>query len=163
MSLPAGGAFVGLTSNQVKLITSSDGLSWTAPLVITTGAADKVYPAVAANAGRIFVSYYTRAYSPTTTDCQAMLQDTTTGTLSYLPGPVCLDYASKSSTDNFTAETRLTSQSSNPYITFAGSFIGDYTGAALTSSGSALGVWADFRGNPGLTDPNMDVDVAYGK
>jgi hypothetical protein len=158
-----GGAFVGPTSNQVKLITSSDGLSWTAPLVITTGAADKVYPAVAANAGRIFVSYYTRAYSPTTTDCQAMQQDTSTLALSYLPGPVCLDYASKSSTDNFSAETRLTSQSSNPYITFAGSFIGDYTGAALTPSGSALGVWADFRGNPGLTDPNMDVDVAYGK
>jgi hypothetical protein len=158
-----GGSFVGPTSNQVKLITSTDGLTWSAPLVITTGAADKVYPAVGANAGRIFVSYYTRAYSPSTADCQAMYQDTTNGTLSTSGGPVCLDYASRSSSDGFANETRLTNQPSNPYITFAGSFIGDYTGAVITSGGSALGVWADFRGNPGITDPNMDVDVAWGK
>ncbi len=82
---------------------------------------------------------------------------------SLLPGPVCLDYASRSSSDDFTVETRLTNQSSNPYISFAGSFIGDYTGAVVTSNGSALAVWADFRGNPGVTDPNMDVDVAAGK
>jgi hypothetical protein len=158
-----GGSFLGPTSNQVKLITSTDGINWTSPTVITTGAADKVYPAVAANDGRIFVSYYTRAYSPNTPDCQAMVQDTTDGTLSLLPGPVCLDFASRSSTDNFASETRITAQSSNPYLSFAGAFIGDYNGAAMTSDGSALTVWADFRGNPGITDPNMDTVVATGK
>jgi hypothetical protein len=154
-----GGSFVGPTSNQVKLITSNDGVNWTSPSVISTGAEDKVYPSVGFNAGRIIVGYYTRAYSPNTADCQAEVQDTTTGTLSTIPGPVCLDYAARSSSDGFASETRLTSESSNPYITFAGSFIGDYTGAAVNATGSGFLVWADFRGNPGVTNPNMDALV----
>jgi hypothetical protein len=72
---------------------------------------------------------------------------------------VCLDYAARSSSDGYSAETRLSTQSSNPYITFAGSFIGDYTGAAVNNSGNGFLVWADSRGNPGVTNPNMDVDV----
>jgi hypothetical protein len=156
-----GGSFVGPTSNQVKLITSSNGVNWTAPQVITSGVEDKVYPAVGANAGRIVISYYTRAYSPTTDDCKAALLDTSNNSVIPFGGPVCLDYAMRSSNDNFASETRLTNQSSNPYITFAGSFIGDYTGAVVTASGKALTVWADFRGNPGVTLPNMDVDVAH--
>ncbi len=158
-----GGSFSGVTSNQVKLITSTNGTSWTAPMVITTGATDKVYPAVGANAGRIFVSYYTRAYSLDIAACQAEVQNTTTGVLSLIPGAVCLDYAFKSSADSFDVETRLTSQSSNPYITFAGSFIGDYTGAVVSSANSAAAAWADFRGNPGVTWPNQDIDVAFNR
>ncbi len=158
-----GGTFSGVTSNQVKLITSTNGTSWTSPAVVTPGAVDKVYPAVGYNAGRIYISYYTRAYSPNTPDCQAMVQDTTTGTLSLLPGAVCLDYAFRTSSDGFATEIRLTNQSSNPYITFAGSFIGDYTGAVVSSGNSAASAWADFRGNPGVTDPNMDIDVAFNR
>lgn len=154
-----GGTFVGPTSNQVKLITSSDGTSWSAPQVITAGPEDKVYSAVGFNAGRLIVTYYTRAYSPTTDDCEAMQLDTTTGTLSLIPGPVCLDYAARSSSDSFATETRLTTQSSNPYITFAGAFIGDYTGAAVDATGKGFASSADFRGNPGVTNPNMDMDV----
>jgi len=158
-----GGSFVGPTSNQVKLISSNDGLTWSAPRVITSGASDKVYPAVGANAGRVVVSYYTRAYSPTGVACQAAGLDTATNALVHFGGPICLDYAMRSSGDDFASETRLTSESSNPYITFAGSFIGDYTGALVDSTGSAYAVWADFRGNPQITDPNMDVNVAFGK
>ncbi len=158
-----GGSFSGVTSNQVKLITSNNGLTWSAPRVLTSGSADKVYPAVGANAGRIVVAYYTRAFSPATPDCQVGLLDTVTNAVTTTGGPVCLDFALRSSTDNFASETRLTNQSSNPYITFAGSFIGDYTGAVVKADGSALAVWADFRGNPNITNPNMDVDVAYGK
>ena len=158
-----GGSFVGPTSNQVKLITSENGTTWTDPMVITPGETDKVYPAVGANAGRIYVSYYTRAYSPSTDDCKAQVQNTTNGTLSLLPGAVCLDYASRSSTDNYVSEARLTNQSSNPYITFTGSFIGDYTGAVVSADNLASSAWADFRGNPGVTNPNMDIDVSYGR
>jgi BNR repeat-like domain len=154
-----GGHFVGPTSNQVKLLTSSNGTTWSAPQVITTGAADKAYSAVGFNAGRLIVTYYTRAYSPDTDDCHAQVQDTTTGTLSLLPGPVCLDYAARSSSDAFASETRLTTDSSNPYITFAGAFIGDYTGAAVDRTRAGFAAWADFRGNPGITNPNMDMDV----
>ncbi len=158
-----GGSFSGTTSNQVKLITSTNGTSWTSPTVITSNAFDKVYPAVGANDGRVYVSYYTRSYSPTTTDCQAEQMNTVTLVLSHIPGAVCLDYAYRSSGDSFASETRLTNQSSNPYITFAGSFIGDYTGAVITSSGKAFSAWADFRGNPDVTLPNMDIDVAIDK
>jgi hypothetical protein len=158
-----GGSFVGPTSNQVKLITSNDGTSWTSPTVVTTGAADKVFPCVGANDGRISIGYYTRAYSPSTDDCKRALLDTETLDITVDGGPVCLDYAQRTSDDSYASENRLTNQSSNPYILFAGSFIGDYTGGVVDENGNAAHVWCDFRGNPGTTDPNQDVDVAYGQ
>jgi hypothetical protein len=45
---------------------------------------------------------------------------------------------------------------------FSGSFIGDYTGVAVDSDGTAHAVWTDNRGNPGLTTPNQDTVVANG-
>jgi hypothetical protein len=68
-----------------------------------------------------------------------------------------------SSADDYASETRLTGQSSNPYIQNAGSFIGDYTGAAVDASGRAYASWTDFRGNPGIAAPNMDIYVAFGR
>ena len=168
-----GFGFTGTTSNQVKLVTSSDGLNWTPPRTITTGPADKVYPSVGANFGRVAVGYYTRAYSPVpsgapgdaTRGCGITELDSVTG-LTVLPtdaaraaAPVCLDWALRSSTDNFAKETRVTSESSNPYTLFSGSFIGDYTGTAVAGDGKAVSVWTDFRGNPGTTSPNQDVVV----
>ena len=158
-----GGSFVGPTSNQVKLITSSDGVHWSAARVLTSGPSDRVFPAVAANAGRIAVFYYTRAFSPATDDCRAALLDTSTNAITIIGGPVCLDYAMVSSTDGFATETRLTNQSSNPYVQGAGTFIGDYTGAAMDAIGNAYAAWADNRGNPGITAPNQDIDVAFGQ
>ena len=167
-----GSTFSGTTSNQVKLVTSTDGITWTAPRKITTGAADKVYPSVGANAGRVVVGYYTRAYSPMPTAanrvCGIMERDSTTGIVvpptdsARANAAVCLDWAVRSSTDDFAAETRVTRQSSNPYILFAGSFIGDYTGTAVAADGKAVTVWTDFRGNPGLTNANQDVVVGSG-
>jgi hypothetical protein len=169
----AGGAasFSGLTNNQVKLVTSADGKTWTAPQQITSGA-DKVYPAVGANAGRTVVGYYTRDYSPvpTATDhsCQRGLLSTTdpgyptspTTPVHYVDlAPVCLDYAFSSSSDNFAGETRVSSQSSNPYLQFSGSFIGDYTGVAVDPAGGVHSAWTDDRGLPGTTTPNQDTIV----
>lgn len=154
------------TSNQVKLVTSSNGLTWTAPRVLTNSdTADKVFPTVAAMNGRIMVGYYTRSYSPVPTDadnsCGTAYLSLTTGAILNEPaeGPVCLDYAARSSTDDFASETRLSSVSSNPFILFAGSFIGDYTGVALDEDGNGYSVWTDFRGNPGTTTPNQDAVV----
>jgi hypothetical protein len=73
--------------------------------------------------------------------------------------PVCLDYAFSSSTDDFKSETRLTSQSSNPYLQFSGSFIGDYTGVAVDPAGGVHTAWTDNRGLPGATTPNQDTVV----
>ncbi len=167
-----GTSFTGTTSNQVKLVTSANGITWTAPRNVTKGGADKVYPSVGANGGRIVIGYYTRAFSPhptaTNRVCGIMERDATTGKVVLPTDParaaaaVCLDWAARSSTDNFSAETRMTRQSSNPYITFAGSFIGDYTGTAVGANAKAVTVWTDFRGNPGLTPANQDVVVATG-
>ena len=162
-------SFSGTTSNQVKLVTSANGTAWTAPLTITSGAADKVYPAVGANAGRIVVGYYTREFSPLPSaidrSCGISEIDTATGNV-VLPvdplraaAPVCLDWAVKSSSDGFASTTRASAQSSNPYTLFAGGFIGDYTGVAVDAYGSAVTVWTDFRGNPGTTPPNQDAVV----
>jgi len=167
-----GNSFSGVTSNQVKLVTSADGITWTAPSTITSGIADKVYPSVGANAGRIVVGYYTRAYSPAPTAkdrvCGIMERDSTTGTVVAPTDPdrakaaVCLDWAVRSSSDKFASETRVSRQSSNPYILFSGSFIGDYTGTAVAADGKAVTVRTDFRGNPGLTPANQDVVVGTG-
>jgi hypothetical protein len=150
-------------------VTSADGKTWTAPKQITSGT-DKVYPAVGANAGRIVVGYYTRDFSPVPTaadhTCQRGFLDTTdpgypaSTTVHYIDtAPVCLDYAFSSSTDGYGSETRVSSQSSNPYLQFAGSFIGDYTGVAVDSAGRVHSAWTDDRGLPGTTTPNQDTVV----
>ena len=168
-----GTTFTGTTSNQVKLVTSADGSSWSSIRTISTGAADKVYPSVGANHGRIVVGYYTRAYSPSPTasdrSCGIAEIDTATNTVVAPVEPdraaaaVCLDWAIRSSSDgDFGNETRVSSQSSNPYILFSGSFIGDYTGTAVDAAGHAVTVWTDFRGNPGVTTPNQDTLVGTG-
>jgi hypothetical protein len=161
-------SFSGITNNQVKLVTSANGATWTAPRIITSGA-DKVYPAVGANHGRTAVGYYTRDYSPvpTATDhsCQRGFLNTSDPAYPFSApvyvdrAPVCLDYAFSSSTDGYASETRVSTQSSNPYVEFSGSFIGDYTGVAVDSAGGAHTVWTDFRGLPGSTTPNQDTVV----
>ena len=166
-----GTSFSGTTSNQVKLVTSSNGTLWSAPNKITSGA-DKVYPSVGANAGRIVVGYYTREFSPVPSDanrsCGIMELDTATNMVVAPVDParkaaaVCLDWALKSSSDNFAGTTRVSAQSSNPYILFSGSFIGDYTGTSVNRFGKAVTVWTDFRGNPGVTSPNQDTVVGIG-
>ena len=167
-----GTSFSGTTSNQVKLVTSPNGTTWSAPTKITSNAPDKVYPSVAANAGRIVVGFYTREYSPAPTaddrSCGIMELDTTSNTVVPPADParaaaaVCLDWAIRSSDDSFATQTRVTRESSNPYILFAGSFIGDYTGTAIDQDGKAVTVWTDFRGNPNVTAPNQDVVVGTG-
>jgi hypothetical protein len=162
------------TTNQVFLVTSTDGVNWTAPQNVSAGNAfDKVYPSVAAGHGKIVVGYYTRQYSPVPTlsdlKCARQLLDSSTNSAVPYPGPnglqpVCLDYASRSSVNLFApgTEIKLTAQSSNPYVLFAGSFIGDYTGMGMDAAGNAIAVWADFRGNPTITTPNQDVVVHGG-
>jgi BNR repeat-like domain len=155
-----GGSFSGITHNEVIMSTSTNGSTWTTPTAITGNTDDVSFPSVSANAGRTVVGYYTRNYSPVTTDCtQALINGNDPTTIVYGTHPICLDYAARSSSDSFATESRLTSQSSNPYMNFAGSFIGDYTGVNVDSNGAASAAWTDNRGNPGLTTPNQDVVV----
>jgi hypothetical protein len=161
-----GGSFVGVTSAQVKLVSGAWG-ALSAPTTVTTGAGDKVFPAVAMRNGVIAVSYYTRDYSATHNPA---ICNFTSGpsvgpppdfTITPTAGSTCLDYATRDSSDGFATELRLTSEASNPNVEFAdGAFIGDYTQMVIGSDGVAHTSWTDFRGRPGTNDANQDVYVA---
>ena len=156
-------SFTGTTANQVKLQKGTwSTIAGAAVTRVTTSGTDKVYPSVAANGGKVVVSYYTRDYAIASTAaiCHLRTNDNPGGVIPPSPSTnsVCLDYAAKIGTDNFAAQTRLSTQSSNPFIQFAnGSFIGDYSQIALGTDNVAHAAWTDFRGKPGTTSANQDV------
>jgi hypothetical protein len=140
------------TNGDVFLVGSWDGVHWSPTIDVGTSA-DEVYPAVAANRGRVAVSFYTRAFDPK---------------------GVGLDYAYASASAFDLGDLsqrhiqRITSQTSNPQIQFVatgavtgnvlqGVFIGDYTAVALGSDSVLHPCWTDFRGSPGVTAPNQDA------
>src|SRR5207245_10187993 len=102
------------------LVTRRERVKATVPQgIATSDTYDKIYPSVAAAAGKIVIGYYTRAYSPIPTSgdlkCARQLLDSVTHAAVPYPGPnslqpVCLDYASRSSVNGFATETRLSAQ-----------------------------------------------------
>jgi len=140
------------TNGDAFLAAGFDGVHWSRTIDIGSGD-DEVYPAVAANAGRVAVTYYTRHYDP---------------------NGIGLDYAYTEAPEwNLGALAhnrlqRVTTQTSNPQIQFVaaglvsgaelqGVFIGDYTAAAMGFDGVLHPCWTDFRGKPGVTAPNQDA------
>jgi hypothetical protein len=140
------------TNGDSFLVASFDGEHWSRTLQVGSSGADEVFPAVAANGGRVAVTFYTRAYDPK---------------------GIGLDYAYVSAfewdLDDLTHNRlqRITSQTSNPQIQFVaagavtgnvlqGVFIGDYTAADMGFDGVLHPCWTDFRGSPGVTSPNQD-------
>ena len=112
-----------------------------------------MYPAIAANDGRVAVSLYTRAYDPNGIGID----------MAYVA-------ADEEDFDDLANRRvhRITTQTSNPQIQFVamgvvtgkvlqGVFIGDYTAVALGSDGVLHPCWTDFRGSPGVTSPNQDA------
>ena len=160
-----GTTFSGTTSNQVKLLRGTWApIGGAAVTKVTTSAQDKVFPSVAARSGKVVVSYYTRDYGITSAAaiCNVRTNDNPGAVIPPSPSPrsVCMDYAAKTSSDGFAAQTRLSTASSNPFVQFAnGSFIGDYSQVAMGADGKAHAAWTDFRGNPGVTPANQDVMV----
>ncbi|SEF37245.1 hypothetical protein SAMN05421837_11373 [Amycolatopsis pretoriensis] len=137
-------------TNGDAFLSGSDGRhGWSKPVKIGTGA-DEVFPAVAALAGRVAVTFYTRAYDP---------------------HGIGLDYAYATGWGDGAGSApirRITTQTANPQVQFVGTgaetgkelqgvFIGDYTAAAVGADFRLHPCWTDFRGNPGRTLPNQDV------
>jgi hypothetical protein len=156
-------SFSGTTANQVKLVKGSWSTIGTSVAAVTSSTPDKVFPGVASYNGTTTVTYYTRDYAIASLAavCNVMTNPAPAG-IAPVPSPrsVCMDYASKSSTDGFAAQRRLSTESSNPFIQFAdGSFIGDYSQVAIGSDGRAHAAWTDFRGHPGVTPANQDVMI----
>jgi hypothetical protein len=137
------------SNTDVFLAGSTGGVHWSQPAKIGS-ASDEFYPAVAALAGQVAVSFYTRAFDP---------------------NGIGLDFAYVAGQGSEAAATpirRITTQTSNPQVQFPligqvsgqllqGGFIGDYTAIAVGLDLRVHPVWTDFRGNPGTTQPNQDV------
>jgi Neuraminidase (sialidase) len=140
------------TNGDVFVIGSRDGEHWSRTIDVGTQS-DEVYPAIAANWGRVAVSFYTRTYDP---------------------NGIGLDFAYVSASaedlDDLSRARvhRITTETSNPQIQFVatgavtkkvlqGVFIGDYTAVALGFDGVLHPCWTDFRGSPGVTAPNQDA------
>jgi hypothetical protein len=160
-----GASFSGTTSNQVKLLRASWATIGSAsPIAVTSTAPDKVFPAAASRNGKTVVTYYTRDYGigSVAPICNVQTNPVPTA-IPPVPSArsVCMDYAAKTSSDGFSAQTRLSTESSNPFVQFAdGSFIGDYSQVAMNPAGTtAYAAWTDFRGNPGITPANQDVVI----
>ncbi len=141
-----------LTNGDVFLVSSEDGRKWSEIHRLGSDA-DEVFPAVAAYDGRVVVSFYTRSFDPAGRN---------------------LDYAYVAAGNLEGLERapirRITTQSSDPQIQFVstgvvtgtalqGVFIGDYTAVAMGIDRRIHPVWTDFRGHPGVTDPNQDIDT----
>ncbi len=183
-----GGSFdplAGNTQNRTWLY-SDDGVNFSAPAALTAPFDDTLYPAIAARDGKVLIGYYTRRHAKAAGGygldgrCSVRvaalgqagvpdgtLASVTFGTGANLQTNVCIDYAARRSSDGgqtFDAEVRLSSESSNPWVLFTGSFIGDDTGVALDAHNRTVAVWTDFRRNPGkgggrVTPPNQDAVV----
>jgi len=137
------------TNGDAFLASSANGRDWSPTLTLGTPQ-DEVFPAVAALAGRVAVTYYTRHYDP---------------------AGIKLDYAFQAGWGRFVTHghvRRITTESSDPSIQFVaaglvtgkelqGVFIGDYTAVAMGVDFQLHPCWTDFRGNPGVTKPNQDV------
>jgi hypothetical protein len=137
------------TNGDNFVVSSTDGKHWTAPVRVGT-AEDEVFPAIAAQFGRVAVTYYTRHYDPS---------------------GIGLDYAMSVGWGNGVGSTpirRITTATQNPQVQFVGVgletglelqgvFVGDYTAVAIGLDFKLHPCWTDFRGNPGLNTPNQDA------
>ena len=138
------------TNGDNFVVSSSDGKHWSTPIRAASTSADEVYPAIAAFAGRVAVSTYTRSFDPT---------------------GIGLDYVMSVGWDNAVAIApirRITTATQNPQVQFVavglvsgdtlqGTFIGDYTAVAIGTDFKLHPCWTDFRGLPGTNTPNQDV------
>lgn len=177
----------GNTKNQAWYVRSDDGANFSNVTSLTAALDDNVFPAIAAQDGKVLVGYYTRRYAKAAggfggADFRCAVRFVAVGQPGFVDGDqvvaafgsganqqtnVCIDYAARRSDDggvNFAPETRLSSESSNPWVLFTGSFIGDYTGIAFDALNRGAAVWTDFRGNPGkgagrVTPANQDAMV----
>jgi hypothetical protein len=137
------------TNGDVFVVGSQHGsVGWSKPAKLGSGA-DEWFPGVAAVAGRVAVSYYTRAFDP---------------------NGIGVDYAYSTGWNDQIGKAglrRITTQTQNPQVQFVsadaagnqiqGVFIGDYSAVAMGADLVLHPCWTDFRGNPGSTAPNQDV------
>jgi len=136
----------GSNADIVYIRSTNSGSSWSSPVTIGGGASDQFYPWVAANGGKVFVSY---------------LDHKDDRRQRYHVSLV----ASSNNGGSWTAPVTVTSKDSNPakgnrfgYPNCAPDFIGDYTGIAVGSDAVAHPLWMDIRKGNSPGDPVAPFD-----
>lgn len=143
------------TNGDALLSASFDGVHWSKTVDIGSSD-DEVYPAVAANGGKVGVTFYTRHYDPKGHGLDYAYVEAPEWNLGAL---------------GYSRLHRITTQTSDPNIQFVGTgivsgtvlqgeFIGDYTAAAMGFDGVLHPCWTDFRGKPGVSSPNQESYTA---
>lgn len=136
------------TNGDALVASSRDGRHWNVEAVGT--GSDEIFPAVAALAGRVAVSFVTRGFDPGGIGVD---QAYVVGTGSHVSGST----VRRITTQTQDPRVQFVSQDPDSGEIFQGVFIGDYSAMAVGLDFQLHPVWTDFRGNPATNTPNQDV------
>lgn len=127
-----------VTRTNVFLSRSTNGgRTWSAPIRVSSGAADKFYPAVAARAGVVKVMYMDTTYDPAHRKYGITLATSTNGGATWSHQRIDTGLSMPNNSMWFRALI--------PGCQFCSRFIGDYNGIAIDSLGRTHVVWTDMR------------------
>lgn len=134
----------GTDADVVYMRSANGGTSWSSPVTIGGGAGDQFFPWIAARNGVAYASWMSRASGDTYTIAGAA---STNGGASWT-SPVTLSTA--------TSDVRAGNEFGFPNCAF--SFIGDYSGITVDSSGVGHSLWTDIRADQFDPPGNADQD-----
>src|SRR6266571_4709639 len=134
----------GTNADVVYMRSTNGGASWSSPVTIGGGAGDQFFPWIAARNGVAYASWMNRASGDTYSIAGAA---STNGGASW-SSPVTLS----------TATSDVQSGNAFGFPNCAFSFIGDYSGITVDSSGVGHSLWTDIRFDPFDPPGNADQD-----
>ncbi|GEM_PF-2771109 len=136
----------GSNADVVYLRSTDGGATWSAPATIAGGTGDQFFPWVAANAGKVYVSYFNRGGGGDSYTISVVAS--TTNGASWTP-QVAVSSATSTVSDG----------NAFGFPNCAYSFIGDYSGVAVGGDGVAHPLWTDIRiGNDPSGPTGADQD-----
>jgi hypothetical protein len=134
----------GANADVVYMRSANGGASWSSPVTIGGGAGDQFFPWIAARNGVAYASWFNRASGDTYSIAGAA---STNGGTSW-SSPVTLSTA--------TSDVQAGNEFGFPNCAF--SFIGDYSGITVDSSGVGHSLWTDIRVDQFDPPGNADQD-----
>lgn len=140
----------GSDADVVYMRSTDGGATWSTPVTIGGGSGDQFFPWVTAASGTVYASWMNRAGAG---DVYSIAGAASTDGGATWTAPVTL------STEN----SDVTAGNAFGYPSCAFSFIGDYTGITIDSSGVGHSLWTDIRDDafdPSTNDADQDPYTA---
>jgi hypothetical protein len=134
----------GANADVVYMRSADAGASWSSPVTIGGGAGDQFFPWIAARNGTVYASWFNRSSGDSYTIAGAASTDGGAGWSS----PVTLS--------TVTSDVQAGNAFGFPNCAF--SFIGDYSGITVDSSGVGHSLWTDIRADQFDPPGNADQD-----